>query len=96
MSKSNMVHFIASDAHGVKNRPPLLSAARDAAAKIIGADAAARLVNANPQAVLSNQPNRRNHHAMIACLRRFRAENVLLETLYRWTRIEERARSSTG
>ncbi len=56
MLKKNMVHFIASDAHGVKNRPPGLSAARIAAAKIIGDDAAEKLVNANPSAVLSNQP----------------------------------------
>jgi protein-tyrosine phosphatase len=56
MLKKNMVHFIASDAHGTRNRPPMLSAARDAAAKIIGADAAEKLVLANPQAVLSNQP----------------------------------------
>ncbi len=40
MLKKKMVHFIASDAHGVKNRPPMLSVARDAAAKIIGAEAA--------------------------------------------------------
>jgi len=53
--RKNMVHFIASDAHGLKNRPPMLSAARNAAARIIGADAAARLVNANPGAVVSNQ-----------------------------------------
>ncbi len=56
MLRKNMVHFIASDAHGVKNRPPGLSAARDAAAKIIGNDAAEKLVKANPNAVLSNQP----------------------------------------
>jgi protein-tyrosine phosphatase len=55
MLKKNMVHFIASDAHGVKNRPPILSAARHAAAKIIGLDAAAKLVDTNPGAVLSNQ-----------------------------------------
>lgn len=56
MLKKKMVHFIASDAHGVTNRPPILSAARIAAAKIIGDDAADKLVNANPRAVLSNQP----------------------------------------
>ena len=55
MLRKNMVHFIASDAHGVKGRPPILSAARDAAAKIIGAEAAEKLVNANPEAVLNNQ-----------------------------------------
>jgi protein-tyrosine phosphatase len=55
MLKKNMVHFIASDAHGTKNRPPILSAARDAAAKIIGSDAAGKLVDANPAALLNNQ-----------------------------------------
>lgn len=55
MLKNNMVHFIASDAHGVKNRPPILSAARDAAAKIVGLTAAEKLVVGNPIAVLSNQ-----------------------------------------
>lgn len=53
--RKNMVHFIASDAHGVKNRPPLLSAARQAAAKIVGEEAADRLVFANPNAVVTNQ-----------------------------------------
>jgi protein-tyrosine phosphatase len=55
MLRKNMVHFIASDAHSVRNRPPTLSAARDAAAKIVGAEAADKLVKANPEAVLSNQ-----------------------------------------
>ncbi|HVJ05865.1 MAG TPA: CpsB/CapC family capsule biosynthesis tyrosine phosphatase [Candidatus Saccharimonadales bacterium] len=54
MLKKKLVHFIASDAHGTRNRPPLLSAARDAAAKIIGAEAATKLVDANPAALLSN------------------------------------------
>lgn len=53
--RKNMIHFIASDAHGLKNRPPLLSAARDAAANIIGKEAAAKLVDANPGAVVNNQ-----------------------------------------
>jgi protein-tyrosine phosphatase len=55
MLKNNMVHFIASDAHGTKNRTPVLSKARDAAAKMIGLDAAEKLVNANPAALLNNQ-----------------------------------------
>jgi protein-tyrosine phosphatase len=54
MLRKSMVHFIASDAHGVKSRNPILSAARDAAAKIIGMDGAAKLVNNNPQAVVNN------------------------------------------
>jgi protein-tyrosine phosphatase len=55
MLKRNMVHFIASDAHSVKSRPPVLSLARAAAARIIGFEAAEKLVNANPEAVLNNQ-----------------------------------------
>ena len=56
MLRNQMVHFIASDAHGVRNRTPILSAARDAAAKIIGAEAAEKLVEANPAAVIGNHP----------------------------------------
>jgi len=48
-------HFIASDAHGLRGRPPLLSEALRAAAKIVGAEAAERLVVANPMAVIANQ-----------------------------------------
>jgi protein-tyrosine phosphatase len=55
MLKKDMVHFIASDAHGLRSRPPILSRARDAAAKIVGREAAERLVKENPLAVLENQ-----------------------------------------
>ncbi len=51
-----LVHFLASDAHGLKGRPPLLSPARTAAARIIGDAAATRLVEDNPAAILANQP----------------------------------------
>lgn len=53
--KKEMVHFIASDAHGVRSRNPRLSQARDAAAKIIGQAAAEKLVTDNPGAVVTNQ-----------------------------------------
>jgi protein-tyrosine phosphatase len=55
MLRAGMVHFIASDAHGVRSRNPRLSAARDAAARIIGREAAEKLVTGNPGAVVSNQ-----------------------------------------
>jgi protein-tyrosine phosphatase len=55
MLRNNMVHFIASDAHGLRSRPPLLSAARQAAAKIVGTEAAEKLVVANPMAIISNK-----------------------------------------
>lgn len=55
MLRNKMVHFISSDAHGVKGRPPILSAAREAAAKIIGSAEAEKLVEDNPAAVVTNQ-----------------------------------------
>jgi protein-tyrosine phosphatase len=55
MLKKNMVHFIASDAHGLRSRPPVLSAARKTAARLVGAEAAERLVETNPAAVLKNE-----------------------------------------
>jgi protein-tyrosine phosphatase len=53
--KHRCVHFIASDAHRPEKRPPVLSAARDAAAEIIGEEAARRLVVDNPRAVIEGQ-----------------------------------------
>ena len=50
------VHIIASDAHDTKHRTPVLSAGRDAAAAICGADIANALVEENPRAVLSAEP----------------------------------------
>jgi protein-tyrosine phosphatase len=50
------VHVMASDAHDAKHRPPILSAARDAAAEICGHDIAQALVEHNPRAMLAGQP----------------------------------------
>lgn len=55
MLKKDLVHFIASDAHGTKSRPPILSPARDIVANMIGTDAAERLVKTNPEALLRNE-----------------------------------------
>jgi protein-tyrosine phosphatase len=46
--KKKMVHFLASDGHSAKHRPPILSAGVKAAAKIVGKDAARKLVFDNP------------------------------------------------
>ena len=54
--KHRSVHFIATDAHRPDKRPPILSAARDAAAEIIGTDGARRLVVDNPLAVIEGRP----------------------------------------
>jgi protein-tyrosine phosphatase len=52
---NNLVHFIASDAHGVIGRPPGLSRAVEAAAKIVGESKARAMVTEVPRAVLENK-----------------------------------------
>jgi protein-tyrosine phosphatase len=54
--KHNCVHFLATDAHRPRRRPPILSAGRDGAAAIIGAEKAARLMEDNPLAVVEGRP----------------------------------------
>jgi protein-tyrosine phosphatase len=55
MLQRGWVHIIASDAHNTSTRRPGLSAARDAAAKIVGAAQAQAMVITNPQAILDDQ-----------------------------------------
>jgi len=50
------VHVLASDAHDLENRPPVLSTARNAAAEICGEEVAEALVETNPRAIITNQP----------------------------------------
>ncbi|MGA2334575.1 MAG: CpsB/CapC family capsule biosynthesis tyrosine phosphatase [Terriglobales bacterium] len=47
------VHILASDAHDTKRRIPNLSAARDVAEKIVGAEYAEALVEGNPGAIVN-------------------------------------------
>ena len=54
--KNNFVHFLATDAHDVARRPPILSAARDIVAKDFGKEMAHALVEENPGAVIRNEP----------------------------------------
>jgi len=49
------VHIVASDAHDLKLRPPILSEARTRIATLVGADIAEALVMHNPAAVVSGQ-----------------------------------------
>jgi protein-tyrosine phosphatase len=49
------VHVLATDAHDLEKRVPILSTARDAAASICGKDVAEALVEANPSAIITNQ-----------------------------------------
>jgi protein-tyrosine phosphatase len=53
--KKHAVHFLATDAHDVTRRPPILSAARKVVAKEFGEETALRLVETNPAAVIRNE-----------------------------------------
>ena len=50
-----MVTILASDAHNIEYRPPVLSEGRDAAAALIGEPAAQRLVLDNPWQIAQNK-----------------------------------------
>ena len=52
--KKKAVHFLASDAHDLARRPPVLSEARKALAKSHGEETAHALVETNPGAVIRN------------------------------------------
>jgi protein-tyrosine phosphatase len=49
-------HVLATDAHDMEKRVPILSSARDAAAQICGAEIAEAMVEGNPRAIITNQP----------------------------------------
>jgi len=53
--RSGLVHLLATDAHDPKHRPPILSRARDIAAKIIGDKAAWNLVETTPSMILDGR-----------------------------------------
>jgi protein-tyrosine phosphatase len=55
MLGKGLVHIIASDAHWADARPPLLSASRAAAARIVGEEAARKLVEDNPRAIIEGR-----------------------------------------
>jgi len=54
--KKNAVHVLATDAHDTRQRPPVLSEARDEVAALCGAEVARALVEENPGAVVSGRP----------------------------------------
>lgn len=54
--RQKMVHIIASDAHDLDSRPPVLSRAYEIIAKEFGATLAKLLFIENPQAVLAGDP----------------------------------------
>lgn len=52
--KKELVHIVASDAHDLHHRPPLLSPARNAVAQILDEHSAMELVEINPQLVVTD------------------------------------------
>ncbi|MFZ0479469.1 MAG: CpsB/CapC family capsule biosynthesis tyrosine phosphatase [Terriglobales bacterium] len=50
------VHILATDAHSTRHRVPILSAGRDVAAEMVGAECAAALVEGNPGAIVKGEP----------------------------------------
>jgi len=55
MLKKGWVHILATDAHWVDDRPPLLSDGRRAAVRYVGEEAARRLVIGNPRAIIDGR-----------------------------------------
>ncbi len=51
--QNRLVHFIASDAHSLKGRPPILSIALEYAAHIVGEIEAKKLVYDNPERMIN-------------------------------------------
>ncbi len=51
--KNRLVHFIASDTHSLKGRPPILSKALESAARIVGEEEARALVCHNPEQIIN-------------------------------------------
>lgn len=53
--KQGAVHVIASDAHDLVHRPPVLSAGQKVAGEIVGPEAAFDLVQTNPEAIVEGR-----------------------------------------
>ena len=56
MLSQGMVHILATDAHNLKSRPPILSAAYELAVKEVGLDEARNLVLERPVSILDDIP----------------------------------------
>ncbi len=54
--KRDAVHVIASDAHNLDRRPPIMSKARDLVAEMVGGEVAEALVTGNPTAIVEGRP----------------------------------------
>lgn len=55
-AENGLIHVIASDAHSVNHRSPVLSDARKVVGKEYGKEFATQLVETNPMAIIQDQP----------------------------------------
>lgn len=56
MLDERLVHILATDAHNLRNRKPMLSPARDLVATRLGEDEAIAMVTTRPAAIIANAP----------------------------------------
>ena len=56
MLDEGLVHILATDAHNLRNRKPMLSPARDLVAMQLGEDEAVAMVTTRPAAIIANAP----------------------------------------
>jgi protein-tyrosine phosphatase len=54
--RRDAVHVLATDAHSLNSRPPILSAGRDVVASLCGQQVADFLVDGNPKAIVQGEP----------------------------------------
>ena len=59
MLDEGLVHLLATDSHGLGNRPPLLAEGRHAAEKWVGTEEALRLVVDRPKGIINHLPSNR-------------------------------------
>ena len=51
-----LVHFLASDAHDTRKRPPLLRKALEAASSLVGKEQALAMVTVTPGKIIRGEP----------------------------------------
>ena len=56
MLDEGLVHILATDAHNLRNRKPILSVARDLVAERLGEDEATAMVTTRPRAIIDGEP----------------------------------------
>jgi protein-tyrosine phosphatase len=56
MLDEGLVHILATDAHNLRNRKPVLSAARERVAQRLGEAEATAMVTTRPAAIIANRP----------------------------------------